>query len=77
MTDSAPAPLTAAERVALRIAAEALKAALVDMDMRWDHLKETHPHLITSDARRGFTIARHWLFVRYEIAERNRNAQGV
>lgn len=71
MSDSVPAPLTEAERVALRIAAEALRASVDTLKMQWDHFEEIRPNEATSEVKKGFRLATHWLVVRADTIERN------
>lgn len=57
MTDSAPAPLTGAERVALRVSAETLRHTTVVLRFDWDTFALAHPDKATPDVHRGYQLA--------------------
>ena len=57
MTDSAPAPLTEAERVALRVSAETLRHTTNILRSEWDTFALAHPDKATPDVHRGYLLA--------------------
>jgi hypothetical protein len=77
VTDSAPAPLTAAERVALTIAAQTLRSTVATLNEEWAVFVMNNPDKVTPDIHRGYLLAVHRIAGIADNIERNRNAQGV
>jgi len=59
VTDSAPAPLTAAERVALAIAAQTLRSTVATLNEEWAVFVMNHPNRVTPEIHRGYLLAVH------------------
>lgn len=73
MSDSTPAPLTSAERVALRIAAQTLRQAAETLRREWYVFEEKHPDKATSEVCRGYLMAIHRIGHMADDIERNAN----
>lgn len=75
MTDSAPAPLTRAERVALRVSVETLRHTTQVLRSEWDTFASAHPDRATPDVHRGYLLAVQRINHMVSDIERNANAQ--
>jgi hypothetical protein len=77
MGDSAPAPLTTAERVALTVAVETLRQTALNLRKDWDLFAVTHPDRATPDVHKGFLMAVHRIGHAIANIERNTNAEDL
>jgi hypothetical protein len=57
MSGDAPAPLTPAERVALRVSAETLRHTAQILRFDWDTFALAHPDKATPETHRGYLLA--------------------
>lgn len=71
MADSAPAPLTDAERVALGLSSQVLRSAAATLRTEWAQFEKDHPGRATDDVTRGFLMAVKRISYMADAIERN------